>query len=78
MRACLSIRWERFRGSQKEDERGPLRILFLYSLSFTRFDSNCARSGAILQTLFPQLNIGDNGKFALLGAAAMLGKLNKG
>jgi hypothetical protein len=24
MRACLSICWERFRGTQKEDDRGPL------------------------------------------------------
>jgi hypothetical protein len=26
VRACLSLRLERFLGSQKEDERGPLRI----------------------------------------------------
>ncbi len=30
VRACLSIWLERFRGSQKEDERGPFRLLFLY------------------------------------------------
>jgi hypothetical protein len=26
LRACLIIRWERFRGTQKEDDRGPLGI----------------------------------------------------
>jgi hypothetical protein len=37
VRACLSIRWERFRGTQKEDERGHLSIQSTLLLSLTTY-----------------------------------------
>ncbi len=41
VRACLIIRWEKFRGTQKEDDRRPLSIQ--YSLVF------CHAAGYIFQ-----------------------------
>ncbi len=57
MRACLIIWWERFRGTQKEDDSGPLCIQILSALTDLLFSCHFSSPSIFVIILVSSLNI---------------------